>query len=265
MLIPDSPVRKALLKGELQAAFQVEIKLLSDAKTGNQMSARLFSALVRDRSFRLTKADLFGGSEDRTLFEDIQRLIETGSSENFSDNEQLYIQALEMVYSFMTRFGDRKTLRLLLKAPFNLSHERARDMMGEALELFNGGRRNTKQAMRYHTAECYDTIYHAIIATAKTPQDLAIAAGVLDKKARLLGLNEPDKETLKPENYPRKFIVSSLAPEAIGLTPANRDALGAQIDALSLPAEESDRLKRDAGVKDFDILKALDHADTEEN
>lgn len=262
---PSSPVRKAILKGELQATFAIEQKLLSDAKSGNQTSAKAFSDMVRERSFKLTKLDLFGGSEDSILFEHVQQFLEHGTSDKFGADEQLYIQALQLVYSFQTRFGDRKTIKLLAKEPFNLSYDRAKDMLTESVELFNSGRRNTKQAMRYHIAESYDTLYHAILETAKTPQDFAIAAGILDKKAKLLQLDQPEIEEIKPELYPRKFIVSSLTPEAIGLPAVNRDALASQIKELGLQDADTDRLEREAGVKDFDIIKALDHADTEED
>ena len=261
---PASEIRRTLLKGELQATFAMESKLLEDAKSGNQTSVKAFTELVRDRSFKMTKLDLFGGAEDPELFEHIQQFLEKGSSEYLEADEQLYIQFLQMVYSFQVRFGDRKTVKLLARG-FNFNYDRAKEVLAEAVELFNAGRRNTKQALRYQIAESYDTLYHAILATAKTPQDLAMAAGILDKKAKLLRLDEPDPDEVKAEQYPRKFIVSSLTPEAIGLPAVNRDELAAQIDALGLTDSETERLKREAGVMDFDIVKALDNADTEEN
>lgn len=261
---PSSPVRTAILKGELQATFAIESKLLADAKTGNQTSVKTFSDLVRDRSFQLTKLDLFGGADDPALFERVQQFLETGNSNKFSSEEQLYLEALQLTYSFQMRFGDRKTMRLLTKT-FGLSYEVAKNMLTESIELFNAGRQNTRKAMRYHIAESYDTIYHAILETAKTPQDLAIAAGILDKKAKLLQLDQPEDDAVKPELYPRKFIVSSLTPEVIGLPAVNRDELANQIKELGLQEAEMERLEREAGVKDFDIIKALDHAESEES
>ncbi len=261
---PSSPVRTAILKGELQATFAIESKLLADAQSGNQTSVKTFSDLVRDRSFQLTKLDLFGGADDPALFERVQQFLETGSSNKFSSEEQLYLEALQLTYSFQVRFGDRKTMRLLTKT-FGLSYEVAKNMLTESIELFNAGRQNTRKAMRYHIAESYDTIYHAILETAKTPQDLAIAAGILDKKAKLLQLDQPEDDAVKPELYPRKFIVSSLTPEVIGLPAVNRDELANQIKELGLQEAEMERLEREAGVKDFDIIKALDHAESEES
>lgn len=258
---PDSEVRACLLRGELRAAYEMESRLLSDARSGNSTAIKQFSDLVRERTFKLTKLDLFGGSEDSIIFEHVQELIDKGVSSHFSNDEQLYIQALQMVYSLSVRFGDRKTVKLLTKPPFSVDYARAKDMLCEAVELFNAGRRTSKEAMRHHIAESYDTLYHAILETAKTPQEIAMAASILDKKAKLLQLDQPEIEAIKPEMYPRKYIVSTLDPELIGLPAANRDALGAQIDSLTdVPEGDLERFKMESGVKDFDIVKLLDHA-----
>jgi len=239
----------------------MESRLLSDAKSGNSTAIKQFSDLVRERSFKLTKLDLFGGSEDSIIYEHVQELIEKGVSEHFSNDEQLYIQALQMVYSLSVRFGDRKTVKLLTKPPFSVNYARAKDMLCEAVELFNAGRRTSKEAMRYHIAESYDTLYHAILATAKTPQELAMAAAILDKKAKLLQLDKPEIEAVDPKMYQRPYKLSSIDPGSIGLPAANRDVIAEQIDSLSdVPDSEKDILRMEAGVRDFDIVKLLNHA-----
>lgn len=262
---PGSPIRRSLLKGEMRGVFAVESKLLADAKSGNQTSAKLLSDAIRDRHFQLTKLDLFGGAEDAGIYEKIQQLVDKGMPADFSEKEALYIEALQMVYSFQIRFGDRKTVKLLTKAPFSLSYDRAKDLLAESVELFNGGRRNSKEAMRYHIAESLDTLYHLIVESAKTPQDYAIAAGVLDRKAKLLQLDKPDAPQNAGKEYPRKFIISSLDPQTVGLPPVNRDELAAQIDSLEVPDAEKCRLRREAGIDDMDIIKALDYAYPEES
>ena len=263
---PDSEVRACLLRGELMAAYNMESRLLSDAKSGNSTAIKQFSDLVRDRSFKLTKLDLFGGSEDSIIYEHVQELIDKGVSAHFSNDEQLYIQALQMVYSLSVRFGDRKTVKLLTKPPFSVNYARAKEMLCEAVELFNAGRRTSKEAMRYHIAESYDTLYHAILETAKTPQELAMAAAILDKKAKLLQLDRPEIEAVKPEMFPRMYKFSSLTPESVGLPVANRDVIAAQIDALTdVPESEKEIFKMEGGVKDFDLIKLMDQAIEEED
>lgn len=262
---PDSEVSVIIKRGELQARYLIEKKMLTDATAGNYTAAKQLSDIMRDRAFKMSKLDLFGGAEDEDVFERVSKYIEKGCPGDLSGQEQVYLDLLQMVYSMTVKYGTRRTVRFLTKKPNSLSYERAKDLIGEAVELFNGGRRNSKEALRHHTAECYDTLYHAIIEAAKSPQDYAIAAGILDKKVKLLQLNEPDVTQLPPEQYGRKFRLVSLSPIDLGLPSANRDELGAQIDALGLPDPESRRLKMEAGIVPTDITEMMHNVVQEES
>ena len=112
---PDSEVRACILKGELQVQFALEDRLRTDAVGGNLSAVKQFSDNLKDRSFKMTKLDLFGGSEDPQLFEDINKYIESGCPGRLSDNEQLKLNLLQMIYSFNLRYGDRKTIRFLTR------------------------------------------------------------------------------------------------------------------------------------------------------
>lgn len=255
---PESEVSRLLLKGELEADFKLEAKLMSSAQSGDLSAARQFSELMRDRSFRMSKLDLFGGAEKGDLFETVQRYLDKGCTGGLSTKEQLYLEMLQIIYSFNNKLGDRRTLRLLTQEPYKMEYNRARDMMAEAVELFNGGRRATKEAMRHHAAETYDNLYHMILDTAKTPQDIALAASMLDKKVKLLQLDEPDPNILPPEQYMKTFRVLSLTTECLGLPSVNRDEVAAQIDALEIPEADKKRIRMEAGVEDMDIVKMME-------
>lgn len=255
---PGSEISQLLLKGELEADFKLEARLMSDAQAGNLTAAKQFKDLMRDRSFRMSKLDLFGGAENGELFDTIQKYLDKGCLGNLSAREQMYLEMLQIIYSFNTKLGDRRTLRLLTQAPYKMEYNRARDMMAEAVELFAGGRRATKEAMRYHAAETYDNLYHMILDTAKTPQEIALAGAMFDKKVKLLRLNEPDPNILPPEQYLKTFRVLSLTTECLGLPSVNRDEVAAQIDALEIPDGDKKRLRMEAGVEDMDILKMME-------
>ena len=255
---PESEISRLLLRGELEADFKLEARLMSDAQEGNLTAAKQFSELMRDRSFRMSKLDLFGGAEKGELFEAIQKYLDKGCAGNLSTREQMYLEMLQIIYSFNNKLGDRRTLRLLTQEPYKMEYNRARDMMAEAVELFNGGRRATKESMRHHTAETYDNLYHMILDTAKTPQDIALAAAMLDKKVKLLRLDEPDPNILPPEQYMKTFRVLSLTTECLGLPAVNRDEVAAQIDALEIPDAEKKRIRMEAGVEDMDIVKMME-------
>ena len=262
---PESEVSRLLLQGELQADFKLEARLLSDAQGGNLAAAKQFGEIVRDRSFKLAKLDLFGGSDDKELFETIQKYIDSGCSRDLSTKEQLYIDTLQMTYSMTIKFGERKTLKLLTRPPYNLSYDRAKDMICEAIELFNGGRRSSKDAMRHHLADSYDALYHTVLESARTPQDLALAATILDRRVKLLQLDKPDEPEIQTEQYAKIYRVLSLSPEILGLPAANRDELAAQIDALEIPDTVKTRLRMEAGVVDTDLVKMLQNVTQEES
>ena len=255
---PESEISRLLLRGELEADFKLEARLMSDAQEGNLTAAKQFSELMRDRSFRMSKLDLFGGAEKGELFDAIQKYLDKGCTGNLSTREQMYLEMLQIIYSFNNKLGDRRTLRLLTQDPYKMEYNRARDMMAEAVELFNGGRRATKEAMRYHAAETYDNLYHMILDTAKTPQDIALAGTMHDKKVKLLRLDEPDPNILPPEQYMKTFRVLSLTTECLGLPAVNRDEVAAQIDALDIPDAEKKRIRMEAGVEDMDIVKMME-------
>ena len=131
--------------------------------------------------------------------------------------------------------------------------------------MFNGGRRNTKEALKHHTANAYDTLYHAILDSASSPKDYALAASILDKKVKLLELDKPEPVLPPDDQYQKVIRLSTSNPEEIGLPEAYRDELAAQIDSLdSLTEAEKNFLRQDAGIVDMDIVERLQYV-TQEN
>ena len=263
---PGSEVSRLLRQGELTAQFEIEHELYKGAKAGDPDAVLDFNKAIRDRSFRLTKLDLFGGADDESLFENIQRYYNEGCCGDMSAKEQAYLEILQMTYSFVLQYGKRKAIKILGKPPYSLSYERAADIIAEAIEMFNGGRRVTKEAMRHHLADSYDTLYHAMVTEAKTTKDYALAAQVLEKKAKILQLDQPDEVPLDNTEYKKNIRLLTLDPECIGLPKANRDELAAQIDGLDhLSEAEAHRLKMDAGIIDTDIIGILENVAQEES
>lgn len=263
---PDSEVSRILRRGELQGQYEIESRLFNDAKGGNLSAVKEFKDIMRDRSFKHTKLDLFGAAEKSDIFETIQRYFESDEPGNLSVKEQTYLDLLQIIHSFDHQYGKRKTIKILTTPPFSLSFEYASELYANAIEMFNSGRHNTKESLRRHTADQLDTLYHSILEKATTTKDYALAASVLEKRSKLLGLNEPDEQTLPAAQYMKTYRLLSLTPEAIGLPAANRDILAAQIDALEdVPESEKTRLRMEAGVEDVDITKLLQNVTQEES
>ena len=262
---PDSEIAKLLARGRLQKRAEIEIRLMQDAVGGNLTAAKQFAEIMRDRSFQLSKLDIFGGPADEGAFERLQEYIASGSPGTLSENEQRYIDLLVLIYSMDGQHGKRKTIRFLTRPPFGFTYNRASDLYAEAVEMFFANRKVSKDALRAKMADQFDTLYALTMAAAKTPKDYEIAANILAQKGKIQRLDQDDPVVLPADQYQKRFRLLSLTPEVIGLTPANRDVLAAQIDSTLEPDSVKRRLRMEAGIEDVDIIEILENVVQEES
>lgn len=262
--VPEE-VREAIEHGRLKKRADIEIAVARAAASGTPEAVKQFNEVVRDKSFSLSKLDLFGGPEDEGAFERIQDYIAGGSKGSLSQKEQVYIDLLTMIYSLDGQWGKRRTIKFLTSKPFSFSYEQASNMYAESIEMFFANRKVSKEAMRAKMADQYDTLYALAMQNARTTKDFEIAAGILSSKAKVLRLEQDDPQQLPAENYSKQFRVLSLSPEVIGLPRANRDELARQIDGIVAPEAVKKRLRVDAGIDDLDIVKLMDNVAQEES
>lgn len=262
--VPEE-VREAIEHGRLKKRADIEIAVARAAANGTPEAVKQFNEVVRDKSFSISKLDLFGGPEDQGAFERIQDYIAEGSRGNLSQKEQVYIDLLTMIYSLDGQWGKRRTIKFLTSKPFSFSYEQASNMYAESIEMFFANRKVSKEAMRAKMADQYDTLYTLAMQNARTTKDFEIAAGILSSKAKVLRLEQDDPQQLPAENYSKQFRVLSLSPEVIGLPRANRDELARQIDGIVAPEAVKKRLRVDAGIDDLDIVKLMDNVAQEES
>lgn len=262
--VPEE-VREAIEHGRLKKRADIEIAVARAAASGTPEAVKQFNEVVRDKSFSLSKLDLFGGPEDEGAFERIQDYIAGGSRGNLSQKEQVYIDLLTMIYSLDGQWGKRRTIKFLTSKPFSFSYEQASNMYAESIEMFFANRKVSKEAMRAKMADQYDTLYALAMQNARTTKDFEIAAGILSSKAKVLRLDQDDPQQLPAENYSKQFRVLSLSPEVKGLPRANRDELARQIDGIVAPEAVKKRLRVDAGIDDLDIVKFMDNVAQEES
>ena len=260
----DNPnIRDAIKRGQLEKRAKIELAVVRGAMEGDSGSIDQFRDIVRDKSFSISKLDLFGGAEKEGAFKRIQEYIASGSKGDLSDKERVYIDLLTLVYSLDGQYGKRRTVRFLTSEPFGLPYQRAADIYSEAMELFYCNRKVSKDALRNKMADQFDTLYVAARDAAKTSKDYAVAADILANKARALQLDKDDPAKLPAEIYQPMFRLLSATPESIGLPAANRDELERQIDTVVAPEAVKRRLRTDAGITDLDIVKYLEDAKEE--
>lgn len=262
---PDSEISRLVRQGGLQERAKVEMAIFRNAQSGDIDSVSKFQEITRDKSFSMSKLDLFGGTADVDAFARIQDYIASGSKGRLSDDEAIYIDLLTMVYSLDGRFGKRKTIKFLTSHPFDFSYERAVNIYAEAVEMFYSNRNVSRDALRAKAADQYDALYHLALDAAKTTKDYEIASNILTQKSRVLNLDKEDPVQLPPQQYQKQYRLLSLSPESIGLPPANRDELARQIDSMTdIPETERERLRMEASIDDMDIVKVLENVTQEE-
>ena len=262
---PADELFDSVNRGRLQKRAEVEIKIARGAAAGDTDSIKQFSEIVRDRSFSISKLDLFGGAEKEGSFQRIQDYIASGSKGSLSEKEQVYVDILTLIYSLDGQYGKRRTIKFLTSAPFNVSYDHASDMYSEATEMFYCNRKISKEALRNKIADQFDALYIAARDAAQTSKDYEVAANILANKARALQLDKEDPAKLPAEMYVKPFRVLSLTPEAIGLPTVNRQELGRQIEGLVAPEMVKKRLKMEAGVTDMNVEEMLSNGVQEES
>ena len=261
----NSMLYQAVVRGRLQKRADIEIAVAKAAAAGDSDAVKAFSDIVRDKSFSISKLDLFGGSDVPGTFERIQEYIAGGSLGTLSSKEQIYIDILVMIYSLDGQFGKRRTIKFLTSKPFGFSYQRASDMYAESLEMFFCNRKVSKEALRQKMADQFDSLYVAARDAARCSKDYEIAAGILANKAKALQLDKDDPEKLPAEVYLKQYRVLSLTPQVLGLPAADRIELARQIDEIVAPEQVRRRIKMDAGVEDMDIVDILENASQEES
>ena len=260
---PVSVISRTIRHGELDKRAMVELGILKGAIGGNDKDIETYRTMMRDKSFALSKLDLFGGTRDMNLWSKIQDYIAGGSKGTLSTREQRYIDLLNLIFSLDRQHGKRNTVKFLTSAPFGYTYSQASTLYAEAVELFYCNRNVSRKALREKTADMFDALYQAAVQSAKTTADYLAAADILTRKAKMLRLDEEDPEKLDPAMYERRPVVLSLDSEDIGLPKADRRRLAELIDRTKIPQSEKKRLEMEAGIVDMDIVKVLENESQE--
>ena len=205
-------IREAVTSGRLEKRAKIELAVVRGALAGDSDSIDQFNTIVRDKSFSVSKLDLFGGAEKEGAFEKIQEYIASGSKGNLSDKERIYIDLLTLIYSLDGQYGKRRTIKFLTSPPFGIPYQRAADIYSEAVELFFCNRKVSKEAMRNKMADQFDTLYVAARDAAKTSKDYEVAANILANKARAeLTRMYNEKEIGSQEEYDERIYQLEVA------------------------------------------------------
>ncbi len=261
---PDSRVSFAITRGRLMARATIDRKILANAEAGDIPSITQLDKIRREKSFKMSKLDIFGAFDDKKAFDRVCEYIASGRTGELSNPEKLFIDLLTIINSLDRQFGKRATIKFLTQQ-FDFPYDRAADYYNQADALFYSNRSTTKEALRQKYAELLEDLAHAARAAAETAKDYEAVSEIIARAAKIRKLDEADIQKLPPQMYLRPIRMFSLSTEVMGQPEINRQEVAAQIQQLAVPEAVKRRIGRDALVEDIDIIELLEHGKSPEN
>lgn len=104
-MVPGDGLYEAVTKGRLERRAEIEIRVARLAASGDPDSVKQWREIVRDKTFSVSKLDLFGGPDKEGTFQRIVDYVSSGSKGGLSDKEAIYVDILTLIYSLDGRYG----------------------------------------------------------------------------------------------------------------------------------------------------------------
>lgn len=259
-----SIVRQLIEQGQIRVTAELSLKLYDQAKAGDIPSIQQLGKVRREKAFQVSKLDIFGGFDDKEIFEKLNEYIATGCSRSLSRDEQTFFELLTLISSLDRKFGKRNTVRLLT-AQFGMTYAKAVDLYEQADALFYSNRNSDREALRNKYADMLYDWAVRVAENAASSKDYEIAGDLMMKSRTARGLDKEDIQRLPAALYLRPIRVFSMTPESSNLPKINRQELSKHIDSLPIPEQDRRRIHNDANIEDVNIEEFLSYADPIQN
>lgn len=253
----DSKIYYYIQRGKLMAAAKEQLELLKAAETGNVTASEHLAKIRRNKSWEISKLDIFGGFEDKRLLEKLNDYVQSGSLNELKNEEAIYIEALLLFSSMGRRYGRRNTIAFFTKKPFGLKYARASEMYDEAINLFHADRQIERKALRHKYAEQLEEAAIIVRDNAASSKDWEVYGNLLVQASRMLGLDKDDPEKPPAEQYAKPIKYYSLSPGDVGLHMIDRQDVARQVEALEIPERDKIRVLQDARVEHVNLEERL--------
>lgn len=253
----DSKIYYYIQRGKLMAAAKEQLELLKAAETGNVTASEHLAKIRRNKSWEISKLDIFGGFEDKRLLEKLNDYVQSGSLNELKNEEVIYIEALLLFSSMGRRYGRRNTIAFFTKKPFGLKYARASEMYDEAINLFHADRQIERKALRHKYAEQLEEAAIIVRDNAASSKDWEVYGNLLVQASRMLGLDKDDPEKPPAEQYAKPIKHYSLSPGDVGLHMIDRQDVARQVEALEIPERDKIRVLQDARVEHVNLEERL--------
>lgn len=201
---------------------------------------------------------MVGYNFKKSYFDRLQDYIQTGSADNLSDEEQSYLEVLNLLNCLRRKYGKENAIAFIQRPPYSITYRRSRQMYDEAINLFYMDEGIDKQAQRNMMYEQIMAAAAVVMQTAECSRDFEVYSDMMKTAYKVKGLDTPEPPRIPAGLYDKPIKIYSTDPKKISLMPADRNELAERIDALEVPEMEKRRFRQEAGVDEVDFLEILD-------
>lgn len=259
-----SIIRQLMQQGQIRVTADLSLKLYEKAKDGDVPSIQQLGKIRREKAFQVSKLDIFGGFDDKEIYDKLNEYIATGCSSSLSRDEQSFFELLSTISSLDRKFGKRNTIRLLT-AQYGMPYAKAVDIYEQADALFYSNRNSDREALRNKYADMLYDWAVRVSENASSSKDFEIAGDLMMKSRTARGLDKEDVQQLPAAMYLRPIRVFSMTPKASHLPEINRQELAQHISTLNIPERDRRRVYNDANIEDVNIEEFLSYAAPTQN
>ena len=193
--------------------------------------------------------------------DDIMEFRDHGNVENAPEEIVHYLQEMEKVLGMHRAgniYGSRDAIINHLIKFNGYSHYLAAKLHDNTMEYFYADRAISKNAYRNIIAELMHKGINTAFALAKDSADVVRALKELPNMAKVLGLDQADKEEFPKELLQRPIKLYTSYAEDLRMQPIDRYELGRVIDGLKehgLSDSEIEKAKRDSQLLPVKIFE----------
>ncbi|WP_100628697.1 hypothetical protein [Algoriphagus formosus] len=254
---PESKVSYYIRRGKLMAAAKEQLALLQATEGGNVTASEHLAKIRRNKSWEISKLDIFGGFDEKRLLANLRDYIESGSLNDLKNEEAIYLDALLIFAGMGRKIGRRNTVAFFTKPPFGLKYARASEMYDEAINLFYADRQIERKALRHKFAEQLQEAALIVRDNAASSKDWEVYGNLITQASRMLGLDKDDPEKPPAEQFAKPIRFYSLNPGDVGLHSIDRQEVARQIESLEIPERDKIRARQDARIEHINLEERL--------
>lgn len=201
---------------------------------------------------------------DSSAFARIEDYIQGGSCSELSSDDDAMLQAMHEMNSMRRKYGRKKACSYF-RNKHRFSYRQAESLYENTINIFYADDGLEKKAMRNMLADEILRSAEVVRAKSKCAKDMEIYAKMITQAYIMKGLDKEDPDEVKDARFEKQIVIYSTDSSMIKMPLVDRNELAEQIDSMSIPQKEKQRLKKESLVTEVSFVEILDETNLKAN